>query len=196
MWQSWEWLSVSSCRGHDWSMTPATVLWNPPPCLCRGRASYWFPSQWLVAAGTLKQAQYWEAQDSSHGRLWLRIPWYGLIWDLHCSLLAFSAFPYPLSISLTGFSPNKSLTHLIHILSSTWMTWNTILWDQFHVIFIFIPLPLLLSWHWNPLSFPALLCPICRSFVQCPSGGREHDFFESRIVREASCQLVPFLIWV
>lgn len=110
---SWKWdFHFSNCPGHEWSVARATLLWNPPPCLCKGHASQRCSQSMTGCSGNVKTGPLlegtgllsWEtlAQDSTAGLPSSMPPPTTLfflpfllypIWDLYCSLLALSALP-------------------------------------------------------------------------------------------------------
>lgn len=139
VWQPWKWAFwISKCREHNWSIAPATVPWNASPCLCQGHASHSCSQSVPECLTDAKPGPLWKAPDSSDGKFWLRIPQYPCltrcyhaalfssslsfypISDLHWSPMAFSVFPTSLAIFLRGLSTNKSPTHLILLLSTSW----------------------------------------------------------------------------
>lgn len=127
--------------------------------------------------------------------------------DLHCSLVAFSAFATSLTIFLTGLSTNQSLTHLILLLSTSWKSWNNTLREQLPCCCHFYSSPrsafiietspnvLLLNLTLEPFPLSALLSAICMPFLLRYPLGRERTLPSLKELLETtvSGQLVPSL---
>lgn len=170
-------------------MAAATVPWNASPCLCQGHASHSCSSHCLSASGMRTQAPYGKHRALLMGSFGRGLPKHSCstrcyhaalfssslsfypISDLQRSPAAFSVFPIFLAIFLRGLSANKSPTHLILLLSTSWGPGVTH-WSQFPYCFPFYssspyafaiempPNALLLNLALGrfPLSHPAFSC--------------------------------------
>lgn len=169
-------------------MAAATVPWNASPCLCQGHASHSCPSHCLSASGMRTQAPHGKHRALLMGSFGRGLPnilaqfdattqhsssslSFYPISDLQRSPAAFSVFPTFLAIFLRGLSANKSPTHLILLLSTSWGPGVTH-WSQFPCCFPFYssspyafaiempPKALLLNLALGrfPLSHPAFSC--------------------------------------
>lgn len=167
--ENWD-FQISNYKEHNWSIAPATVLWNPLLCV-KAMLLTDAPSRWVSAAGTLRlrtPVMGDSAPDSLTAVLSRMLPLDPLFFlafllypvsGLHFGLLAFSAFPSLLAASLMCLSPDESLTHLILSLATSWRTWNNTLWEPLPFISIPLAPPLslvkclqmcyCLTWHWN-----------------------------------------------
>lgn len=128
--------------------------------------------------------------------------------DLHCSLVAFSAFATSLSIFLTGLSTNQSLSPLILLLSTSWKSWNNTLREQLPCCFHFYSsacsafiietspnvLLLYLTLEPFPLSCP-VFCHLHALFSPLSPRRGENTAFSEKIARD-QCLASQFLLFL